>query len=195
MQITGYKLVLLYFVFVLCFTASGCSKPVLARNNNNYVLPTNTEIDNYLIKNNLGSVISIDAIDNHYVNILYKVGQNGIGFRVVTALKNKILPMNKIIKISDGKTIYEKIPEVIIGGTNGSVRFRYIYLNDSISRIAYEMKIGYYDDIKNEDIEVLERINQKNCFIYSGPQYDNLIKGIKYIHIYDENGIKIYGID
>lgn len=195
MRITGYKLILLYFVFVLCFAASGCSKLAPARNDNNYVLPTDRQIDNYLKTNNLTNVISIDAIDNHYVNILYKIGQNGIGFRVVTALDRKLLPMNKIIKISDGKTIYEKIPEVIVGGTNGSVRFKYVYLNDSISKVAYEMKIVYYDDIKNEDVEILERTNQKNCFIYSGPEYDNLIKNIKYICIYDESGIKIYERD
>lgn len=195
MRINDYKLVLLYFVFILCFTASGCSKLAPANNDNNYVLPTNRQIDNYLRKNNLSNVISIDAIDNCYVNILYKIGQNGIGFRVVTALKNKIVSMDKVIKVSDGKTIYEKMPEVIVGGTNGSVQFKYVYLNDSISKIAYEMKIVYYDDIKKEDVEILEKTNQKNCFIYSGPGYDNLIKDIKYIHIYDKDGNEVGEVD
>ena len=187
-----YKLILLYLIFMLCFIASGCRMLGPAKSADKYVLPTHREIDNYLEENNLKNVISIDAIDNHYVNILYKVGNNGIGFRVITALKNRIYPMNRVITIHEGKGIYEKMPEIIMGGVRSNPCFYYVYLNESLSKNAYEMRLVYYDDGINEDVEIVELINQKKCFIYSGSKYENLMRDLKSISIYDKNGNRIY---
>jgi hypothetical protein len=155
-----------------------------AKNDKNYILPTNKQITDYMARQNITDIVSIDAIDNHYVNILYKIGQDGVGFKVVTSLFG-----NKVITIADGKTIYdEKIPEVVIGGSGGRVNFKYIYLNDPIARMAKEIKVVYYDDEKKENIEISEMVNNRKCFIYAEPKYNNILEGFQSISIYGENG-------
>lgn len=182
-----YKLALVFVLLILCLDASGCSKLAPEKSDNNYILPTNKQIDDYIKKENIINLVSIDAIDNYYANILYKIGQYGIGFKLITALNGKV------ITISDGKTIYsDKIPEVVIGGTDGRVKFKYIYLNDSISRMAYEIKIVYYDDAKNENIEIVEMTNKRNCFIYAESKYNNIVEGVQSISICGKNGEELY---
>lgn len=181
------KLVLIFVLLVLCLDVSGCSKLAPEISVNNCILPTSKQVDDYMKKQNITDLVSIDAIDNHYVNILYKIGQNGIGFKVITTIDGKVRT------ISDGKTIHgEKIPRVDIGGTGGRVNFRYIYLNDSIARMAKEIKIVYYDDAKNENIEIVEMVNKRNCFIYAEPKYNNIVEGFQSISIYGENGEELY---
>lgn len=182
-----YKLVLIFVLLILSLNVSGCKMLAPEKSDNNYILPANNQINDYIEKQNITNLISIDAIDGHYANILYKIGLNGLGFKVITTRNGKV------ITISDGKTIYsDKIPEVEIGGTGGRVKFRYIHLNDSISRIAYKMKIVYYDDTKNENIEIVEMINKRHCFIYAGNKYNNIVEGFQSISIYGKNGEVLY---
>ncbi len=177
------KLSLVCVLLVICLGVSGCSKLAPGKGNKNYILPTSKQVDDYIRTQNITHVISIDAIDSQYANILYKVGQNGIGAKVVTTLYGKVR------QISDGKTIYgEKMPGVDTGASRGEVNFRYIYLNDSIARAAKEFKLVYYDDEKNEDIEIVEAVNDRNCFIYVESQYKNIVRGFKSISVYGENG-------
>lgn len=177
------KLLFVFILLTICLDVSACSKSVSGKSNKNYKLPTSNQVDNYIKKQNISNLVSIDAIDNQYTNILYKVGQNGIGSRVVTSL------YGRIIQISDGKTMYgQKMPEVITEGTGGEVNFRYIYLNESIARMAKEIKVVYYDASKNENIEIVEKVNNKNCFIYTESKYNNIVQGFQSISAYSENG-------
>lgn len=181
------KLIIVFLLLVLCLDVSGCSNLASGKGNKKYLLPTSNQIDNYIKNNNITNIISVDAINNHYVNILYKIGQNGIGSKGITSI------YGKVIIISDAKTIPGgKMPGVVIGGTrDDEAKFRYIYLDDSIAREAKEMKIVYYDNIKNENIEIIEKVNDKNCFIYAEPKYNNIVQGYQSISVYGENGEKL----
>ncbi len=85
------------------------------------------------------------------------------------------------------------MPGVDTEGTGGEVNFRYIYLNDSIARMAKEIKIVYYDDAKNENIEIVEKVNNRNYFIYAESKYNNIVRGFQSISVYGENGEELYG--
>jgi hypothetical protein len=188
-----YRLAFICFLFAISLSAAGCGKfsPLAPATINNYILPTNKQIDGYLRSSNLSNVISIDTIDNHFANILYKVGQNGIGSRVITSINGY-----KTVMISDGQTIYgDKMPEVDVGITSGTVSFIYVYLNEDISSDAYKMKLEYYDRAVSKYTEIEEVINHRNCFIYAGSKYNYDARGFQSITIYSENGEILYEKD
>lgn len=174
------------FLLVVSLSTTGCAKfsPLAPASINNYIQPTNKQIDGYLRSSNLSNVISIDRIDNHFTNILYKVGLNGIGSRVITSINGY-----KTVMISDGQTIYgNKMPEVDVGMTSGTVSFIYVYLSDDIIKDADKMKIEYYDSVVNKFIEIEETINTRNCYIYAGSKYNYDARGFQAVKIYSENG-------
>jgi hypothetical protein len=186
-----YRLAFICFLLAISLSATGCGRfsPLAPATINNYILPTNKQIDGYLRSSNLSNVISIDPIDNHFANILYKVGQNGIGSRVITSINGY-----KTVMISDGQTIHgDKMPEVVVGMTSGTVSFIYVYLNDDISKDAYKVKLEYYDSALSKFIEKEEIINHRNCFIYAGSKYNYDERGFQSITIYGENGKILHG--
>lgn len=185
-----HRLLFICFVLAICLSVAGCGNfsPFAPATINNYVLPTNKQIDGYLKSSNLSNVISIDPIDNHFANILYKVGQNGIGSRVITSINGY-----KTVMLSDGQTIHgDKMPEVVVGMTRGTASFIYVYLNDDISNDAYKMILEYYDSAVNKFTEIEEINNYRNCFIYAESKYNYDARGFQSITIYNENNEIIY---